>query len=85
MELIFIKRNAQIRIYIKDREIALFANGIPPIMINLDKLEEHKERIIAIGMSRKEIEEIAALANEEQIAESIKDDLFKSGWRLIGN
>ncbi|KKN65821.1 hypothetical protein LCGC14_0477570 [marine sediment metagenome] len=54
-----------------------------PLIIDLDKLDEQKERIEKMNMDEEQIEKLAALKTEKQIANDIIKDFKQSGWRLV--
>ncbi len=54
-----------------------------PLVIDLDKLDEQKERIEKMNMDEEQIEKLAALKTEKQIANDIINDFKQSGWRLV--
>ena len=54
-----------------------------PLIIDLDKLDEQKERIEKMNMDKEHIEKLAALKTEKQIANDIIKDFKQSGWRLV--
>ena len=54
-----------------------------PLIIDLDKLDEQKERIKKMKMDEKYIKKLASLTTEKEMANDIIKDFKQSGWRLV--
>lgn len=70
---------------ITKRKVSLITaeNNFVPLTLNLDKIDEEKDKIKSVGLNQKELKAIAKLKNEKAIAEDIIKDFKQSGWRLI--
>jgi len=55
--------------------------GYKPLSINLDKLDEEREKIDKLNLEKEDILEISLLKTEEDIANDIIKDFQKTGWR----
>lgn len=79
-------RGAALRRVFVNRRIISFLTGElnnVPLKIDLDKLDEEKEKIEKMGIDLDELKEIAKLQTEKEIALDITYDFEKSGWRKI--
>ena len=88
MHLVFATGGAIRRVFIKDREVTFIAAELKfqPLVIQLDKLEEQKEKMAKMkldGDDMELIESLAELGTEEEIAQDIINDFKRTGWRLI--
>ena len=88
MHLVFATGSAIRRVFIKDRKVTFIAAELKfqPLVIELDKLEEQKEKMAKMkfnGDDMELIESLAELGTEEEIAQDIINDIQKTGWRLI--
>jgi len=73
------------RVFINGRVISFLAaelNNVP-LKINLDKLEEEKDKIKKMKIDKETLEELAKLQTEQEIALDITNDFKQSGWRRI--
>ena len=73
------------RIFINGRTFTYLGaelNNVP-LKINLDKLNEHKDKIKKMNLDIKLLKEIAKLQTEDEIASDFIQDFQKSGWRRI--
>ncbi|KKN59024.1 hypothetical protein LCGC14_0545790 [marine sediment metagenome] len=73
------------RVFINGRVISFLAaelNNVP-LKIDLDKLEEQKDKIKKMKIDKETLEELAKLRTEKEIALDITNDFKKSGWRKI--
>lgn len=88
MHLVFVTGSAMRRVFIKDREVTFIAAELKfqPLIIQLDKIRDQKDKIEKMKLSGEDIELIESLAelgSEEEIAQDIINDFKKTGWRLI--
>ena len=84
-ELVFIRGGGFRKVIIKGRDIAFILpelNNVP-LVINLDKLDEHKKDIKKMKFDKKTLKELSELITEEDLARDLKKDLQRTGWRLI--
>ncbi len=73
------------RVFINGRVISFLTaelNNVP-LKIDLDKLDEEKEKIEKMGLDSEELKEIAKLQTEKEMAMDITYDFEKAGWRKI--
>ncbi len=74
------------RVLIEDRIITFLCEELNdvPLKLNLDKLNEEKEKIKQLNFDVDELKKISKLKTERQIADDIIEDFKKTGWRLVG-
>jgi len=85
-ELSFTRGAALRRVFIDGRKISFLTaelNNVP-LMIDLDKLDQEKEKIEQMGIDKKDLEELSKLKTEKDLVQDITKDFEKSGWRLHG-
>ncbi len=81
----FTRGSALRRVFINRRQISFLTaelNNVP-LKIDLDKLEEEKEKIDKMNVDPDLLEELAQLKTEEEIALDIITDFEKAGWRRL--
>lgn len=81
----FTRGSALRRVFIDRRKISFLTaelNNVP-LKIDLDKLEEEKEKIKKMGFDQLALEELSKLRTEHEIALDIIYDFEKSGWRRM--
>lgn len=85
IQLSFIRGSALRRVFIKDRTISLLTGELNnvPLKIDLDKLEEQKERIEKMQFDAKMLKELSRLQTEKEISLDVIDDFEKSGWKRV--
>ncbi len=88
MHLVFTTGSAIRRVFIKDRKLTLLAAelGFHPLVVDLDKLDEQKDKFKKMKLSNEDVKlihELALLNDEEAMARDIINDYQKTGWRLI--
>ena len=85
IQLAFIRGSGLRKVIIKGREIAFILpelNNVP-LVLNLDKLEEHKEDIKQMKIDKETLDELMQLVTEEDLANDIMKDLKRTGWRVL--
>ena len=85
IKLSFVRGSALRRVFINGRKVSLLTGelGNTPLTIDLDKLDEQKDKIKEMNMDKKELEKLVKLKTEEEIAKDITKDFRISGWRSI--
>ncbi len=81
----FTRGSALRRVFINRRVISFLTaelNNVP-LKIDLDKLDEEKEKIDKLEIDKETLEELKRLQTEKEIALDIINDFEKSGWRRI--
>ncbi len=71
------------RVFINGRVISFLTaelNNVP-LKIDLDKLEESKDKLDKMEVDKEFLKELANLKTEEDIALDIQYDFEKSGWK----
>ena len=84
-QLSFTRGSALRRVFIKERVITFLVaelNNVP-LKIDLDKLDEQKEKVDKMGLDRQTLEELSKLQTEKEIALDITHDFEKTGWRRM--
>ena len=73
------------KVVIEGRKISFLAAELNfvPLVIDLDKLDEEKEKIEKMKMDKEILKELSLLKTERQIANDIIMDWKKQGWRLV--
>ncbi len=73
------------RVFINGRVISFLTAELNyvPLKIDLDKLDEEKEKIDKMGINKETLKELSRLQTEQEIALDIINDFEKSGWRRI--
>ena len=81
----FTRGSALRRIFINGRIISFLTGELNnvPLKIDLDRLDEEKEKIEKMKIDKKILKELSKLQTEEEIALDIIYDFEKSGWRRI--
>lgn len=85
-ELSFTRGAALRRVFIDGRKISFLTaelNNVP-LTINLDKLDEEKDKIKKMGFDKGELEQLSSLKTEKDLVQDVIKDFEKSGWRLHG-
>jgi len=54
-----------------------------PIKIDLDKLEEHKDRLSKMKMDTKILKKLSLLKTEEDMLKDLIKDMGESGWKYF--
>ncbi len=73
------------RVFISGRVISFLTaelNNVP-LKIDLDKLEEQKEKLDKMEVDKEFLKELSRLQTENEIALDIQYDFEKSGWRRM--
>ncbi|KKM68574.1 hypothetical protein LCGC14_1459490 [marine sediment metagenome] len=85
MTMNFMVGGAMRKVVVKGRKISFLTPELNfvPLIIDLDKLDEQKERIEKMKMDKKYIKKLASLTTEKKIANDIAKDFKQSGWRLV--
>ncbi len=84
-QLSFTRGAALRRVFINKRVISFLVaelNNVP-LKIDLDKLEEEKDKIKKMKIDKETLKELAKLQTEKEIALDVINDFEKSGWRRI--
>ncbi len=73
------------RVFINGRIISFLTGELNnvPLKIDLDKLEEEKDKIKKMKIDKETLKELAKLQTEKEIILDITNDFEKSGWRRI--
>lgn len=81
----FMVGGAMRKVVVKGRKISFLTSELNfvPLIIDLDKLDEQKERIKKMKMDEKYIKELSLLKTPKKIAKDIIKDFKQSGWRLV--
>ncbi len=82
----FIRGGAYRKVVVKGRTIALLTAELNdvPLVINLDKLDEQKDKMEDMGYNPEDFRAFAELQTEDEICEDIIKDFKQSGWLLHG-
>lgn len=92
IEMSFMRGNASRRIIVKDKSVTylLAELGYQPYTIDLNKLSEHEGLMKKMKVNKKHLKEdlkdakrLAKKGSEKEIAEDIKENLEKEGWRMV--
>jgi hypothetical protein len=85
-KLVFIRGGGLRRVFINKRVITILAGemGFAPFTVDLDKLDEEKDKIKKMKLDEKTLNELAKLETETEIAWDIKKDFYNQGWRSLG-
>lgn len=85
MKISFVRGGALRRVFIYGRKVSFLTGelGNTPLTIDLDKLDEQKEKMREMNIDKKELEKLSKLKTEEELAADIIKDFRKSGWREI--
>ena len=81
----FMVGGAMRKVVIKKRKISFLTaelNNVP-LKIDLDKLEEQKEKLDKMEVDKEFLKELSRLQTENEIALDIQYDFEKSGWRRM--
>lgn len=83
----FMRGSAYIDVKIEGRKIIFITPllNFQPIKIDLDKIEEHKDKLSKMKFNQDLIKELSNLNTEEEMLEDLNKDLIKSGWRMHGS
>ncbi len=84
-KLSFTRGAALRRVFINKRVISFLTaelNNVP-LKIDLDKLEEEKDKIKKMKIDKETLKELSKLKTEKEIALDIINDFEKLGWRII--
>ncbi len=81
----FMVGGAMRKIVVKGKKVSFLTPELNfvPLIIDLDKLDEQKERIKKMKMDEKYIKKLASLTTEKEMANDIIKDFKQSGWRLV--
>lgn len=73
------------KVVVKGRKVSFLTPELNfvPLVIDLDKLDEQKERIKKMKMDEEYIKKLASLTTEKEMADDIIKDFKQSGWRLV--
>ncbi len=73
------------RVFITGRVITFLVGELNnvPLKIDLDKLDQHKDKFDKLGLDKEFLKELSNLKTEKEIALDITYDLEKAGWRMI--
>lgn len=79
----FIRGSVFIQVKIEGRTIEFVTPmlNFVPIRIDLNKLNEQKEKLSRLDMDEDFIKALSRLKTEEELAKDLIKDLTKSGWR----
>ena len=85
IQLSFIRGSALRRVFINGRTISLLTGELNnvPLKIDLDKLDEQKERIEKMELDEEMLKELSRLQTEKEISLDVIDDFEKSGWKRV--
>ncbi len=81
----FTRGSALRRVFINGRVITFLVaelNNVP-LKIDLDRLDEEKDKIDKLGIDKETLEELRRLETEHEIALDVIHDFEKSGWRKM--
>ena len=81
----FTRGSAYVEVLISNREITFttpLLNHVP-IKIDLDKLEEHKDKLKRMKMDTKILKELSLLKTEEDMLRDLIKDMGESGWKYF--
>lgn len=83
-ELVFFRGNGLRRVFIDGRKISFLTAelGFTPLTIDLDKLDEEKDKIDKMKLDKKVLKELSNLKTEEDLIRDVVKDFERSGWRL---
>ena len=84
-QLSFTRGSALRRVFIKGRVITFLLGELNnvPLKIDLDKLDQHKDKLNKMKMDKEFLKELSNLQTEKEIALDVTYDLEKAGWRRI--
>ena len=73
------------KIVVKGRKVSFLTSELNfvPLIIDLDKMDEQKQRIEKMNIDKEYIKKLALLTTERKIADDIIKDFKQSGWRLV--
>ena len=75
------------KVFIDGRKVTLLSaeTSFVPLELNLDKLDDPEmiKKIESTKIEKSEIEMLRQLNTEKELADDIRRDFRKSGWRLI--
>ena len=82
IQLSFLRGSALRRVFINGRVISLLTGELNnvPLKIDLDKLDEQKDRIKKMELDEKMLKELSRLQTEKEISLDVIHDFEKSGW-----
>lgn len=88
IQLGFVQGSRVRRVVIKGKEVSLMSSetGFVPLKLDLNKLEEQKEKFTKLKLTEEDIKtlhELRKLGSEQEMADDIKKDFKKTGWRLM--
>ena len=85
IQISFTRGAALRRVFINRRVISFLTGELNnvPLKIDLDKLDEQRDKIHKMKMDRQMLKQIAKLRTEREIALDITYDFEKAGWRKI--
>ena len=81
----FMVGGAMRKVVVKGRKVSFLTPELNfvPLIIDLDKMDEQKERIEKMKMDKEYIKKLSLLTTEKKIANDIINDFKQSGWRLV--
>ncbi len=81
----FMVGGAMRKVVVKERKVSFLTAELNfvPLIIDLDKLDEQKERLKKMKVDEKFIKKLALLTTEKEMADDIIKDFKQSGWRLV--
>lgn len=87
IQLGFVQGNRVRKVLIDGKEVSMMSSetGFAPLKFNLDKLEENKNKFTRLKLSEEDIKVLYGLrklGSEQEMAEDIKNDFKKIGWKL---
>ncbi len=88
IQLGFVQGSRVRRIKIDGKEVSIMSSetGFVPLKFNLDKLEENKDKFKEFKLTEEDIKvlnELKELGSEQKMANDIKKDFKKTGWKVI--
>ncbi len=81
----FMHGSATRRVIINERTVSFIIAELNfvPLTFNLDKLDEHQDKINKLKIDRKILDELSILETEEDMEKDVVNDFQKLGWRLM--
>ncbi len=73
------------RVFINGRVISFLTGELNnvPLKIDLDKLDEYKDKIKKMKLDMELLKDLAKLKTEKELSLDVINDFEKSGWRVI--
>lgn len=81
----FIRGAALRRVFINGRVISFLTGELNnvPLKIDLDKLDEEKDKIRRMKIDMELLKDLAKLKTEKELSLDVINDFEKSGWRVV--